>query len=241
MLPANDRSSERYTSNNSKERIMRKFRGIALVLALAVTCEVGNAMADTITYTIDTPGSGLSGYTGPYATVTVNLVDSTNATITFNSSTTAGITYLMGSAGAADINVNATSWNVTGLSGTVLSGFTNGTLSDTGSGTVGGFGAFNQTFQNFDGYVHSHDSITFTLTDTSGTWANASNVLTANAQGAYVAIHGFACTAPCDSTAGALTTGFAANGGAVNTPEPASLMLVGGGLAGIGIWRRKIA
>jgi hypothetical protein len=196
-------------------------------------------MADSITYTIDNPGSGLSGFTEPYATVTVNLLDSTNATITFTSSTTAGVTFLMGAAQAVDVNVNATSWSVSGLSGTALSGFTNGALSNGGSGTVGGFGTFNQTFDNFDGYVHSHDSITFTLTDTSGSWASASNVLTANAQGAYVAIHGFACTAVCDSAAGALTTGFAANGGAVNTPEPASILLLGGGLMGMGIWQRR--
>ena len=218
---------------------MKKFLGILLVLSLSTTWMVGSAMADSITYTIDTPGSGLTGFTGPYATVTVNLVDSTHAAITFNSSTTAGVTYLMGSAQAADINVNATSWTVSGLSGTVLSGFTNGALSNGGSGTVGGFGLFNQTFDNFDGYVHSHDSITFTVTDTSGTWASASNVLVANAQGAYVAIHGFACTATCDPANGALTTGFAANGGAVNTPEPTSLLLLGVGLGGIGIWNRR--
>ena len=94
---------------------------------------------------------------------------------------------------------------------------------------------FNQTFDNFDGYTHSHDSIAFTLTDTSGTWASAANVLGANAQGFYVAIHGFACTAPCDPAAGALTTGTAANGGPVNTPEPASFFLLGAGVAEIGM------
>lgn len=218
---------------------MKKVLGITLVLALALTWGIGSAMADSITYTIDNPGSSLSGFTGPYGTVTVNLIDSTNAAITFNASTTAGITFLMGASQVADVNVNATTWIVSGLSGTAMAGFSNGVLSDGGSGNVGSFGVFNQTFDNFDGYTHSHDSITFTLTDTSGSWASASNVFVANAQGYYVAIHGFACTAPCDPAAGALTTGTAANGGAVNTPEPASVMLLGGGLLGIGIWSRR--
>ena len=101
---------------------MKKFLGIPLVLTLALTSGVGSAMADSITYTIDNPGSALSGFAGPYATVTVNLIDSTNATITFDSSTTAGITFLMGASQVADVNVNATSWSVSGLSGTAMTG-----------------------------------------------------------------------------------------------------------------------
>ena len=218
---------------------MKKFLGILLILALSTSWSVGSAIADSITYTIDNPSSALSGLAGPYATVTVNLIDSTNASLAFHSSTTAGITFLMGGSQVADVNVNATSWTVSGLSGTALAGFTNGALTDGGSANVSSFGVFNQTFDNFDGYTHSHDSITFTLTNTSATWASASNVLVANNQGFYVAIHGFACTAPCDPGTGAITTGAAANGGSVNTPEPTSLLLLGVGLGGIGICNRR--
>ena len=154
------------------------------------------------------------------------------ATVTFTSLTTGGDTYLMGATQAADVNVNATSWTVTNLAGTALAGFTNGALTNGGSGNVNGFGTFNQTIDNFDGYTNSHNQISFTLTNTGGTWATAASVLGANGSGFTVAIHGFACTSPCTTTAGALATGFATNGTPSTVPEPASAASVRIGIGG---------
>jgi len=219
---------------------MKRVFGLMAILAVGLILDVGVALADSTSYTINNPNAALAPYAGPYATVDVNRTDATHATITFTSLTTSGVTFLMGGNGAADVNVNANSWTVSSLSGTALAGFTNGVLSDDGSNNISTFGTFNQTIDNFDGYTHSHNMISFILTNTSGAWANAASVLIANASGNTVAVHGFACTAPCSPTAGALVTGYAANGGG-SVPEPTSLMLLGAGLAGLGIWRRKLA
>src|SRR5262249_24950643 len=141
-------------------------------------------------------------------------------------------TYLMGGAQAADLNVNATTFTVSGLAGTnTLSGFSsvNSNLSNGGTNNADGWGSFNLTIDNFDGFSHSCQSITFTLTDTSGTWGSASDVLTANNLGNLAAAHIFVCAAPVTScTSGSLnpTTGFA-----TNSPVPAPI--VGAGLPGL--------
>jgi hypothetical protein len=97
-------------------------------------------------------------------------------------------------------------------------------------GNVDGFGNFNLSLNLNDGFTGSADHISFTLTDTAGTWANAAAVLAANNQGALAASHIFVCNdSPCTTTGGAVATGFAANGGAVNVPGP----IVGAGLPGL--------
>jgi len=225
-----------------EEVMMKKFFGIVSVLALALILGVGSASADTI-YTIDNNGGGgLSCCTGPYATVDVHLVNSTTATVTFDALVNGGYQYLLAGTSAVDVNVNATSWTISGLSGTqALSGFlsTNADLTSGGSGNVSSFGVFNQTVNNFDGFQHSWTSVSFTLTNTSGAWVDSGSVLTNNGSGFAVAMHGFACATPCTIDTGAFTTGFATTGGAVNTPEPGSVLLLGSGLSAFGLWGRR--
>jgi hypothetical protein len=188
---------------------------VALAAFAALAFGPSVSRADTI-YSLNNPNAALSAVTGPYGTIDVHLVDSTHATITF--ATADATKFRFGSAQAADFNTNGTT-SVTSFSTT---GGPAQDLTNAGSGNVSTFGNFSNTFDNFDGNVHTFTGATFNLTNTSGTWASDAVVLTENANGVLGAAHIFAY-AP-DGTV--IVTGFAGDG-PVATPEFGSASLMG--------------
>ena len=220
---------------------MNRIKYIAPVL-IALTClGLQQAKADTFSFNLSVGNPAVSGYPGPYASVTINRTSSITATITFTSLTKSGNIYLMGDGASVAVNVNATSWTLGTISGSNSgTGFTPGPYSNGGSGNVDGFGVLNQTINSFDGFTHSSDSISFTLTNSSGTWATAASVLIANAQGVFAAMHVFVTSSPANAANGAIATGFAANGGSQVPDGGTTVMLLGAALGALGMARRFV-
>jgi hypothetical protein len=197
---------------------MKKLKYIAPILIAVACLGLQHAKADQVNYTLTTANdSGLG--TGPFGTVNVNLTVPNMATITF----TAAPGYLFVDGGSVAVNVNASTW----LIGTFTS---NGDpVSGDGAGNEDGFGSFNQkvSMQNSS---NGASIISFVLTNTSGTWLSAANVLAFNLQNWLVAAHIQIATG---------LTGFAAgpNGGTV--PDGGTtVMLLGAALGALGMARR---
>src|SRR5262249_3479682 len=144
--------------------------------------------------------------------------------------------------GAVGVNVNATSFTLSGLTGTSPGASFSSVVADLSNGGAGnedGFGSFNQTINSFDGFTHSWSTITFTLTHTSGTWASASIVLTPNASGLNVAAHIFVTSSPANAANGALATGFASTPGPILGAGVPGLVAACVGLLGLARRRRQ--
>lgn len=220
-------------------------RFLAAVAVGALGLAAPAAYADTVAFTIGLGNTALSGYPGPYATVSVDRTSSTTAVLTYTGLSAGNYTYLFMDSGIADANVNATSWTIGSFTETNPSGFSTAVPTSTGSGTVDGFGVFNQTTKNVDGYAHAASEVGFMLTDTGGTWASAASVLTPNADGYSVAAHIAVCNTSlgaCSPSIGASTTGYAVNIAPVPLPSGSILFgsaLVGLGIFGFGLKRRR--
>lgn len=207
-----------------------------LVAAACTAFTLQSAKADLFSSDINTPNDAISGFTGPYATVDVNLTSATTASITFTSLVQNGNIYLFGGVNAVDLNVNASSFTVGTITGSNAgTGFTPGPLSNGGSGNVDGLGTFNLTINSFDGFTHSSDEVTFDLTNTGGTWASAADVLALNSNGFDAAMHVFVTSSPANASNGAIATGFAGEApGNFHTPDSGmTATLLGLGLAGL--------
>jgi len=213
---------------------------IACIGFMAFT--VQPAKADTISFNLSIGNAAISGYPGPYASVLVNRTDSTHATITFTSLTNALNIYLLGDGSTVGVNVNATTFTLGGISGSNAgTGFTPGPYSQAAAGNVDGLGTFNGIVDSFDGFTHSSDMVSFTLTDISGSWAKAAAVLAANNQGFLAEAHIFVTSSPANASNGAVATGFAGNGTGTVPDGGSTVLLLGAALSVIGLVRRKLS
>jgi len=215
------------------------FKAWAIGVASCAVLTVGSAQANS--YDLDFGNAALSGINGPYGSVDVSLSDSKHAVITFTAGVVDGNQFLFGGEGSADFNVNATSFTATFGSFSQLPGFSLASITSGNPGNISSFGHFNQTFDGFDGFTHATTTLSFNVTDISGTWASASDVLTANANGSTVAAHIFVTSYPGDVNNGAIVTGFASDGSPSVPDGGATATMLGAALSAFALIRRKLS
>ena len=224
---------------------MNRLKFLAAVMIGIVALGLQQAKADTFSFSLNAVNV-LPGNSGPFVSVLVNRTSSTTPTITFTSLTKSGNIFLLGKNGAVAVNVNAASWSLGSLVNIGTNsgiGFTPGPWSNGGAGNEDGFGSFNQTINSFDGFTHSSTTMSFSLTNTSGSWASAATVLKPNGSGnlaaasiLYTAFNGGNFTA----SQGAINTGFASGNGPAVPDGGATVMLLGTALGALGMVRRYL-
>src|SRR5437764_2879163 len=132
---------------------MRILTTTSSMIACLFAFTVQPARADQISLSLSTGNSAISGYTGPYGSVTVTWLDAHDASITFTANQVGNYQFLFVDGGSAAVNVHASSWTLGAISGTqVGTGFQSPILSSGTPGNEDGLGTFNQQIDNFDSF-----------------------------------------------------------------------------------------
>jgi len=200
-------------------------RKLALSLAMFALIALTSSVARADQVIINTPNSGLSATPGPYATVTYVL---NGANIDVSVTMFPGFKAFgqgNGNSGIFGFNIvgSTAGLNITNMVG--VNGFF------PAGGQMDGFGNFDVTLECCNP-ANAVSSFSFTVSRTGG-FSSASDIFEANSTGAHFAVH----IAPTNGN----PTGFAADGGqpTTETPEPASMLLLGTGLLGTAAGLRK--
>ena len=200
-----------------RERLVTMFTSLASKCALASVPFAATVVAAvtltgpparaTMTEQIDAPDAALTGFTGPYATVSIGRVANNRADIALislsdvngqrfsKSDSTAAVlsvngAFALGAAAAADVSLSGLSASFSGVNSL---------------GTLDEFGNVSLSLDSW--YPDATNLVRFLITNTTGLWTSDTAVLMNNAGGYSAAIRAFACTPPCARPAGALPTG----------------------------------
>jgi hypothetical protein len=204
-----------------------KTKFLILIVLLAVACWAPVAMADTITTFNSTLEYADVNLTGPFADLTIT-VPTGGGDATF--SITADNTYEF-----SNVYLNLTNTDVS-VSDIEFSN-SSSTIAAGGSQNADGFGDFNYSLNvTPTGLKGAGTTLSFVLSPNSGSFSDASSVLTGNSDGYTDVVHIL-------NSSGTIT-GFAAEGPpqpVSGAPLPSSALLLGTGLVGlVGLrWRRQ--
>jgi hypothetical protein len=219
---------------------MRKTISIlSLGAALFIASLLQGTIASADTFIFNLPDADLSAFAGPYGQVVVDFTSSTTATVTGTAyhSPTSGYSPGFGFVNGGTLGLNFNQAVTVGSpppgnapfpGGTGFPGGTTANGSCSGAGCIlNGFGTFSMIIDtNSNALTHS---FTFTVTGTSPL------SLVNNSSGFFAAGHFLAIGSQSICGGGTPCTGFAT----VSVPEGTSLLLLGAGWAGIGVWQWK--